>query len=796
MIAVTALLLGWCWLAGVALGPALGPPPFLVSVLGVFAILLGAVARRLSVGLLVAGCVLALSSGAWRYQQGASLLEPPPLVGSVGQAVSLRGTIAAEPTPRGQAMDFTLEVEERLAVGAWHPTMGRLLVRTEGLLDLRLGDRVEVVGVLEAPVDSEVFAYRSYLARQGIHALLYYPRLVRLGRGNAPEADLFLAGIRAAGADLFARLLPEPTAALAQGIVLGERAAIPRDLVADLSRTNTTHLIAISGMNIALVIGLLAPLTRRLPGRWLGLLVTLLGVGLYGALVGLTASVARAVLMGGLAAWGRALGRPSDALVGLSLAGVAMTLLNPLWIADLGFQLSFLATAGLILLAPPIEARLRRLPEWLRSSLALTLAAQLAATPVLALSFGQVSLVTPLANLLAAPSIAPTTVLGLTTLGAGLVWEPLAVALGYLVWLPLAYLVEVVGLTARIPGAAVPVPFSSGVAIAWYAVLILVILRGPTSPFRGLVAMPHRLADAAARVPARALLVSLAAVAILAWAAALGGGPEEPTVTFLDVGQGDAVLIRSAGKAVLVDGGPDPAAVVAALDRRLPFWRRQLDLVVLTHAHDDHLAGLTEVLARYQVGQVLAPDVRGGTPAAERWNRLLAEKSVPRIAPSAGQSVDLGDGLRMIVLHPVAEAGSEATSYAGGEEDQSENDRSVVLRLERGTLAVLLTGDVGPIGQRELLDRGERVDAVALKVPHHGAANGLDASFLRAVGPKVAVVSVGARNLFGHPAPSTLEALRQADVSTVFRTDLDGAVDLVLSDDGLRGGGQRTNGVE
>lgn len=119
-----------------------------------------------------------------------------------------------------------------------------------------------------------------------------------------------------------------------------------------------------------------------------------------------------------------------------------------------------------------------------------------------------------------------------------------------------------------------------------------------------------------------------------------------------------------------------------------------------------------------------------------------------------------------------------------------------MLRLERGTLAVLLTGDVGPIGQRELLDRGERVDAVALKVPHHGAANGLDASFLRAVGPKVAVVSVGARNLFGHPAPSTLEALRQADVSTVFRTDLDGAVDLVLSDDGLRGGGQRTNGVE
>lgn len=785
MIAVAALLLGWCWLAGVAVGPVLQPSPPLTALVALTSALLGAVNRRLLAGLLAAGCVLALAGGAWRYDQAAALLAPSPLAGSVGEAVSLRGTIAAEPTPRGQAMDLVLDADERLALGAWQPTRGRLLVRTDALLDLRLGDRVEVVGALEAPVDSEGFAYRDYLARQGIHALLYYPRLQRLGRGYAPGPLLFLAEIRSKGADLFARALPEPTAALARGIVLGDRATMPKALVADLSRTNTTHLIAISGMNIALVVGLLAPLARRLPGRWLGLAATLLGIALYGALVGATASVVRAVLMGGLAAWGRALGRPNDALVGLSLAGAAMTYLNPLWLADLGFQLSFLATAGLVLLAPPIESRLGRLPEWLRSSLGMTLAAQLAATPVLALAFGQVSLVAPLANLLAAPSIAPATVLGLATLGAGLIWQPLAIPLVYLTWLPLASLVQVVELTARIPSASVPLPLSTEVVVAWYACLLVLVLRGPTSPFRGLVAAPRILASLATRVPARAQLVSLAAVAILAWVAALGGRSGDPTVTFLDVGQGDAILVRSAGRVVLIDGGPDPAALVAALDRRLPLFRRKLDLVVLTHAHDDHLAGLTEVLARYEVGQVLAADVAGGTPAVERWNRLLAEKGVPRVAPSAGETVDLGDGLRLTVLHPAGEAGS-AAAVAGGEEDQSENDRSVVLRLERGTLAILLTGDVGPVAQREMLARGEVIGASVLKVPHHGAANGLDADFLRGVSPRVAVVSVGAGNRFGHPAPSTLEALRQAGASTLLRTDLDGAVELVLADDGLR----------
>ena len=784
MIAVAALLLGWCWLAGIAVGPAVQPSPLLVAFLGLTSCLLGAVNRRLPAGLLVAGCALALAAGAWRYDHAAALLAPPPLVGSVGGVVSLRGIISAEPTPRGQAMDFVLEAEEAFR-GAWQPTRGRVLVRTDALLDLRLGDRVEVVGALEEPVDSESFAYRAYLARQGIHALLYHPTLRRLGRGYAPGPLLFLSEIRSAGADLFARALPEPTAALAQGIVLGDRATMPRALVADLSRTNTTHLIAISGMNVALIVGLLAPPTRRLPGRWTGLAATLLGIALYGALVGAAASVVRAVLMGGLAAWGRALGRPNDALVGLSLAGAAMTYVNPLWLQDLGFQLSFLATAGLVLLAPPIEARLGRLPTWLRSSLAMTLAAQLAATPVLALAFGQVSLVAPLANLLAAPSIAPATALGLATLVAGLIWQPLAIPLAALLWMPLDYLVKVVELTARIPSAAVPLPLSAEVVVAWYACLVLLVLLGPTSPFRGLLAAPGSLAGLAARVPARALLVSLAAVAILAWVAALGGRPAGPTVTFLDVGQGDAILVRTAGRTVLIDGGPDPAALVAALDRRLPLFRRKLDLVVLTHAHDDHLAGLTEALARYDVGQVLAADIAGGTPAAERWNHLLAEKGVPRVAPAAGETVDLGDGLRLTVLHPSREVGG-APAVVGADEDQAENDRSVVLKLERGPLAILLTGDVGPVGQREMLARGEAVGASVLKVPHHGAASGLDPDFLRAVSPTVAVVSVGAGNRFGHPAPSTLEQLRQAGVNTLFRTDQDGSVELVFADDGLR----------
>lgn len=780
---LAALALGWSWLAGVYLGSAAHPPLPLAVGAAILSVLLGLLYRRTPGALLLGCCAAALVAGLWRYQSAVDSPAGRALAAHHGQVVQIRGIVEEEPTPRGRWVDLTVAADELKVGETWQAVAGRVLVRTDGLAGWRYGDRLELEGRLEEPPEFDGFSYREHLARQGIYSLARYPRVRLLGRDQAPALALALSRARAAASEVLARAVPEPAGSLAQGILLGERAGMPPDLLVAFARTNTTHIIAISGMNVALVVSLLQPVARLLPGRWLGFAATCLGIGLYSALVGLQASVVRAAIMGCLAVWARCLGRPADALAGLSLAGVAMTAANPLWLWDLGFQLSYLATAGLVLLAPALEARLAWLPSWLRSSLALTLAAQVATLPVLTLTFGQVGLVTPLANLLAVPALAPAVVAGLVAIGPGLLWQPLATPGAWLTWLLLTYMIRVVEVTAALPFAALSVGrLAPAIGVACYLALAAVALAGPSSPFRGLPAAGSNAWGAiAGRVRARWLLLGLALTAVLVWTGALAGRVQAPLITFLDVGQGDAILVQTpGGRNVLVDGGPDPTAIVDALGRRLPFWRRHLDLVVLTHPHDDHLVGLTEVVARYEVTQVLEPGFPASSPAVARWEQVLREKRVPRTLARAGQQVDLGDGVRLEVLHP-AERFLEGTPDDG-------NNNSVVLRLSRGEQTVLLLGDAVQDAQRSILARWHLGPATVLKVPHHGAADALDDEFLAATAPRLAVISVGLRNRFGHPAAPTLAQLRGAQL---YRTDLNGSIEVELAPEGLRVRAQR-----
>ena len=777
-VGLAALALGFFWLVGVYLGSVARLPLPLAASAGVTAVLLGLLYRRITGALLLGCCLAATLAGLLRYQAVAYSPSTRDLAAHNGQVLQLRGVVGEEPTPRGRWVDLVVTVDQRGGGDAWRAAHGRVLVRTDGLAGWRYGDRVELSGRLEEPPEFDGFSYRQHLARQGIHSLLRYPRIQLLDRDQASWPLQALSHVRSAASDLLARTVPEPAGALAQGILLGLRGHTSRELLEAFARTNTTHIIAISGMNMALVVALLQPVARLLPGRWLGLGVTVLGLGVYSALVGLQASVVRAALMASLAAWGRCLGRPSDALTGLSVAGVVMTAANPLWLWDLGFQLSYLATAGLVMLSPIFEAWLGRLPPWPRGSLAQTFAAQVATLPVLTLTFGQLSLATPVANLLAVPVLAPTMLAGLAAIGPGLLLEPLAVPAAWLVWLLLTYMIWSVELLASVPVATLSLGrLAPSLGIVYYVALALATLGSSSSPLRGLLpSVQSTWAALAARVRARWLLLGLSVVAVVMWAGALVGRVHAPLVTFVDVGQGDAILVQTpSGRNVLIDGGPDPAAIVGALGRRLPFWRQRLDLVVLTHPHDDHLVGLTEVLARYEVAQVLEAGISAASPATARWEQLLGERRVPRALARAGQVVDLGDGLRLEVLHP-PERLLEGTRDDG-------NNNSVVVRLAAGGQEILLMGDAEAEAQRSILARYPLGPSAALKVPHHGAHGALDDEFLAAVDPRLAVISVGRRNRFGHPAPSTLAQLRNVQVH---RTDLDGSIEVELTESGLR----------
>lgn len=268
-------------------------------------------------------------------------------------------------------------------------------------------------------------------------------------------------------------------------------------------------------------------------------------------------------------------------------------------------------------------------------------------------------------------------------------------------------------------------------------------------------------------------LLSLASLAILAvaaaliWIAVFFQPDGRLHVVFLDIGEGDAILIKTPlGQNILIDGGASPDLLAAELGRELPFWQRTIDAIISTHPHEDHLAGLMAVMDRYDVQMALSSPITSTTPGFVKWEQLLAELPEGKVkALDRGDSLDLGLGVRISVLHP------PAAPLAGTQSDL--NNNSLVLKLTWGSTSFLLPGDIQDEGEQELLASGADLQSVVLKVPHQGAANALDSGFLAKVSPQIAVISVGAGNSFGHPAPAILQKLSGLEV---YRTDINGTV--------------------
>ncbi len=668
-----------------------------------------------------------------------------------------------------------------------------------GYPQVRAGDLVEVEGRLRPPPEDD--PYGDYLRRTGASGSLdgRRIRIVALGPGTSLQA------LRDGAGDALRDALPEPEAGLAAGILVGLRERVDRDLASDFATAGASHIVAISGWNIAIVAGIVGAILRGRPRRLVAVVVGGTIVG-YVIAAGASPSVVRAAVMASVVLVARESGRAGRAPAALAWAVAILLLLDPEMIADAGFRLSVAATAGLLAWANPLGGWIGRLwggrvPRWLAESLGISLAAQAATLPDVLATFARLSLVAPAVNLLVVPMVPVGMAGGLCALVGGVVAEAggpswIATLAGLPGWFVLHVIVAIVRFGADLPLAAVSLPESTaGPAGAAAAGAIGGFLwwrqrraakgarRPPRAPDRHdgqRARMPQRrpgLPQLGA--PARALLVAGVLVALVGATVVVDATGRATRLTVLDVGQGDAILLESqSGARMLVDGGPDPARLLVELGDRIPPWDRRIDVVVLTHPHEDHVAGLVQVLDRYRVGRVYEPGMHGPGPGWDAWNARLLQGSPPRGTLAAGQRIVLGE-IRLEVLWPEPGSVPEQPGATG----RVINDTSIVLLGAANGRRFLLTGDAEDDVDPHLLGRGlPNLDV--LKVAHHGSATATSQALLDATRPSIAVISVGAGNDYGHPAPSTLARLRSVD-ARVYRTDHDGTISFDLAQSGV-----------
>ncbi|HUO47114.1 MAG TPA: ComEC/Rec2 family competence protein [Acidimicrobiia bacterium] len=585
-----------------------------------------------------------------------------------------------------------------------------ILVSGEAPGELSVGEGVVVEGVVSAHTGfARGSPYAGRLRASQITTLEGATPLVMVA-GNTVRDHI----IRQLGS-------PDPARALLAGFLVGATDQLPAVDHEALRRAGLAHFVAVSGSNVAgflllwwLVLGPIAMGRRR------GVM-GLAGLVLFVIVTRWEPSVVRAALMAGTVLTGRVIGWPIDSWVALGASATLALLVSPELAGDVGFQLSVVATGG-ILAGPDILPT--SIPRWLAAPLGATLAAQIAVLPILLAVFGTVPLLSPLTNLVAGPLVAASTMIG----GVGTLsgFTPL-VEIG-------AFLAGIVLVVAR---AASSWPQIEGGAA-------LLLLAGGF----GL------------RFPRLRPWVVLVAATAISWPLLAAPASPRLAAVFLDVGQGDAtLLIGASGEAVLVDGGPDPVTLQRALDR---YQVRHLALVVVTHAHQDHVAGLSILPGRYRVGSLWYPGPPHTSPAWEDLRDDAIAAGIRLEVPRPGLTSYV-DGLRLRVVGPLRR-------YDGI------NDQSVVLWVDAGATRILLTGDVEIAAQADL---GVMVTDV-LKVPHHGALTS-DLDWLADTRPLLSVISVG-ENDYGHPHPAVLEAL--ADSVTI-RTDQIGDVVVPLVGDPL-----------
>ena len=797
------LYISAAFLTGILIGPLTAWPIWLLAVPAPLFLCAIFIRRHRRALIIASVCLLALAGGALRYQSSLHTVDSTMLQYYNGRDdAQITGSVSDYPQKKGSSLEFKFSASKISISGNVTEITGNALVHVPFYRQYHYGDLLELRGKPQEPQPFEDFDYNNFLANQGIYSVIYFPgaELLDTGGGIAPMAWIY--GLRERLAESLSACLPEPQGSLASAILLGLRGSLPDSLLQSFYATGTTHLIAISGMNLTIVLGMIFTATIWLFGRKNGLYIwiSLTLIWLYTMLTGLPATMVRATIMGSVFLLAELLGRQRSGPAALALAGALMADVDPAVLRDVSFQLSFLSMLGLVYITPYLTASagplragkdskyMYYLKSFMVISFGATIAAVAATWPITAMNFHAFSLVSAPATIFAMPSFPGIMITSMLTSLAGIIWQPLGIVIGWLAWLLLSYFLWVVQIFSSIPVAYIQnVQLQPWQAIIYYVVLAGLLLclhyrQAIIGFIKNLYLNAYgyfstlRLATFRPFVPWLLAILLTANILISIGILMLPDGNLH--VTVFDVGQGEAILIRTPdGQNILVDSGPDPISTGTQLGKTLPFWDRSIGLLILTQLQADHISGTLDLLHKYAINSAGLPPSSSQALLPTEIINALNTCHVRLYTLHDGHQFSLGRDIRLDVLNP-------PPALLTGTSDDI-NNNSIVLRLVYRDVSFLLTADIGM--DAEMLLAGNRTDlrSSVLKVAHHGSRGSTSDEFLAIVKPSAAVISAGAVNRFGHPHRETLDRLNAVlENSNIFITANRGNVEFIT--DGYR----------
>lgn len=631
------------------------------------------------------------------------------------------------------------------------------------------GDVIKFSGMLKLPQgrrNPNGFDYRAYLLQKGISTTMFSREIEIIGKSRTNPFIAAAFYLRERLIAFYEKYLPLNLSSLMVGVTLGIKDNIPGEIMKAVKNSGVAHALAVSGLHTGVIYAALELIFYRLGvSRKLSFVIESIVIVFYSFMAGLSSSVVRAAIMIMVFMLSKVVGRENDSLNSLCFSAVILLLINPLTLFSVSFQLSYAAVIGIILFYAPLKRLLEPLHKYFTESIAVMVSAQLVVGPVLAYHFYNISLVGFITNLLVVPLVSLILISGLISGIIGLIFEPLGAFFVKCPGFLLNIVEKIVLISSRGPFATIIVPAMPIISTFLYFISLALVFD--LIPFTDESHLKHK----------KAYAIVLIVIAILP--AIWRFGTFE--VTFIDVGQGDSILIQTKGKKViLVDGGGIPSYSNSDFDTGediiLPLLYskgiNQIDLVVFTHFDDDHAKGLLSILKSMKVKHIIygLPEDCG---AFNEMLEITQRKRIKTMQVGRGDSF-MVDGAVFEVLHPVKD-----------EPHSSGNDNSVVLKMSYNGVSFLFTGDLEYEGERSLISSGSDIKACVLKIGHHGSSTSTSEEFLSKVNPLYGVITVGADNNFGHPSPQVIDLLKERGI-TVFRTDINGAVSFKIFRDNVK----------